>query len=517
MRRDLSRWSLALLGAAFLTGFGIPTTAARIDDAPDAAELAVLAKIRDEGLHRSKVESVFDEFVNVIGPRLTGSPAQKRAADYAKATLESWGVTGAHLEPWEFGHGWTLEKLTIEMTEPRYMPLVGYAEAWTPSTNGEVVVNAVSVAGKSADEVEAMSLAGTAVLQQPLVTSFITDERPQPADLPDDATYRTGAPPAGGTRGATGPGTPTDAAPAARTGGTGNPAQARITAAIAKAAVILKPSRGDYGTVFVQAGRVAPAATTPAIVLMGEQYNIILRLLDHHIPVKLRVNVQAHFDETDPNSYNVIAELPGTDPVLKDQVVLVGGHLDSWHAATGATDNADGAAAVMEALRILQAVGAHPKRTVRIALWSGEEEGLLGSKAYVTAHLAGEAHKAERDRFDVYFNIDPGYGPIYGWYLENNDAVAPVFDAWLAPLKELGMKKNVKPGIPSTDHLSFTAIGLPGFNVIQSYRDYDTRLHHTNVDTAERVTEADLEQNAVVLASYAYLAAMRPEMIPGRK
>src|SRR5579863_10124615 len=160
MRRDLSRWSLALLGATFLTGFGIPTTAARIDDVPDAAELAVLAKIRDEGLHRSKVEPVFDEFVNVIGPRLTGSPAQKRAADYAKATLESWGVTGAHLEPWEFGHGWTLEKLTIEMTEPRYMPLVGYAEAWTPSTNGEVVVNAVSVAGKSADEVEAMNLAG---------------------------------------------------------------------------------------------------------------------------------------------------------------------------------------------------------------------------------------------------------------------------------------------------------------------------------------------------------------------
>jgi carboxypeptidase Q len=203
------------------------------------------------------------------------------------------------------------------------------------------------------------------------------------------------------------------------------------------------------------------------------------------------VNVQSRFYDTDKNSYNVIADIPGSDPVLKDQLVMLGGHLDSWHAATGATDNADGAAAVMEALRILHAIGARPKRTIRVAVWSGEEEGLLGSKAYVADHLAGDAHKAERDRFDVYFNIDPGYGPIYGWYL-----------------------KNVKPGIPSTDHLSFTALGLPGFNPIQSYKDYDTRLHHTNVDTAERITEADLEQNAIVLAWYVYQAAMRPDVIP---
>jgi len=174
---------------------------------------------------------------------------------------------------------------------------------------------------------------------------------------------------------------------------------------------------------------------------------------------------------------------------------------------------------VMEAFRILKAIGARPKRTVRVALWSGEEEGLYGSKAYVTSHLAGDGNKAEREKFDVYFNIDPGTGPIYGWYLENRDDVKPIFDAWLAPFKDMGALKNVKPGIPSTDHLSFTAIGLPGFNPIQSYVDYDTRLHHTNVDTFERVKEDDLKQNAIVLASFVYHAAMRAEMVPatGRK
>ena len=516
------------IAAALVAVTAGATLGAFEQDAPDAAALAVLAKIRDEGLHRSQVEPVFDMFVNVIGPRLTGSPAHKRAADYARDTMEKWGLSHPHLEPWLFGRGWSLEKLTIEMVEPRYAPLVGYAEAWTPSTNGEQLVPAVSVAGKPVDEVERMDLAGVAVLQQPAVTNFIVEDRPQPADLPDDAAYRTGAPPApGGAR----QGSPATAgarqgAPStAGTGGTGRASsssptaaaptpQQRIAAAVGKAAVILKPSRGNYGTVFVQAGRNDPPATTPAIVLMGEQYDMIAQLLAHGIPVKLRVNVQSRFYDADKNSYNVIADIPGSDPALKDQLVLLGGHLDSWHAATGATDNADGAAAVMEALRILHAIGARPKRTIRVALWSGEEEGLYGSKAYVAAHLAGDAHKAERDRFDVYFNIDPGYGPIYGWYLENNDAVKPIFDAWLAPLKDLGMVKNVKPGIPSTDHLSFTALGLPGFNPIQSYKDYDTRLHHTNVDTAERITEADLQQNAIVLAWYVYQAAMRPELIP---
>ena len=466
-------------------------------DAPDAATLAMLAKIRDEGVHRSKVEVPFDMFVNVIGPRLTGSPAHKRAADYARQTMEAWGLTNSHLEPWTFGRGWELQKLTIEMVEPRYTPLVGYAEAWTPSTKGELLLDAVSTAGKSADDVAAMDSAHAAVLQQPLITNFIVDERPQPIDQPDDATYRTGAP-AAGRAGGTGRAAAQGTAPAAAAGPT---PQQRIAAAVASAAVMIKPSRGNYGTVFVQAGRNDPPATTPAIVLMGEQYDMIAQLIAHHMPVKLRVNVESKFYDTDRNSYNVIAELPGTDPVLKDQIVLLGGHLDSWHTATGATDNADGAAAVMEALRILHDIGARPRRTIRVALWSGEEEGLYGSKAYVDAHLAGDAHKAERDRFDVYFNIDPGYGPIYGWYLENNDAVQADFRR-LARADE-GLRHGQERPARHSEHRSLEFHGArrcPASIAIQSYKDYDTRLHHTNVDTAERVTEADLEQNAVVLA-----------------
>jgi len=194
--------------------------------------------------------------------------------------------------------------------------------------------------------------------------------------------------------------------------------------------------------------------------------------------------------------------------------VMLGAHLDSWHTGTGATDNADGSAVAIEAFRILKAIGAQPKRTVRLAIWGGEEEGLLGSKAYVRDHLDGDAHKADRAKISVYFNIDPGKGPIYGWYMENNDDAKAIFDAWLAPFKDLGAVKNVRPGIGNTDHLSFIAAGVPGFNVVQDYVDYDVRLHHTNADTFERVTEQELKQNAVVLASFVYHAAMRASMIP---
>jgi len=269
-----------------------------------------------------------------------------------------------------------------------------------------------------------------------------------------------------------------------------------------------------HGTVFVQAGRDVPDDLLPKMVLAGEHYNMIARMLERKLPVKLRVNVQAKFLDQDRNSYNVLAELPGTDPLLKDQVVMLGAHLDSWHTATGATDNADGVAAVMEAFRILKVAGLQTRRTLRLALWSGEEQGLLGSRAYVRAHLEGDANKVERDRLAVYLNIDPGKGPIYGWYLENNDALRPIFDAWLAPFKDLGALKNVRQGIGNTDHLSFIAAGVPGFNPIQDYVDYDVREHHTNADTAERVKEADLRQNAVVLAAFVYEAAMRSEMLP---
>jgi Zn-dependent M28 family amino/carboxypeptidase len=268
-----------------------------------------------------------------------------------------------------------------------------------------------------------------------------------------------------------------------------------------------------HGTVFVT-GRDNAADTLPRVMLAGEHYNLIARMLRRNISVKLRVNVQTKFLTDDLNSYNVLAEIPGADPQLRDEIVMLGAHIDSWHTGTGATDNADGTAAAMEAFRILKAAGLQPKRTLRLALWGGEEQGLLGSAAYVRRHLAGEANAAARGRLAVYFNIDPGKGPIYGWYLENNAAARPIFDAWLAPFKDLGAIRNVPQGIGSTDHLSFIRQGMLGFNPIQDYIDYDVREHHTNADTPERIKEQDLRQNAVILASFLYHAAVRAERLP---
>ncbi len=282
----------------------------------------------------------------------------------------------------------------------------------------------------------------------------------------------------------------------------------------APAAVELRASRGEHGTLFVQAGRGEdPQNPVTRVAVIAEHYNMIMRLVEAGVPVTLRVNVQGRFHD-DRNSYNVLAEIPGTDPSLRDEVVMLGAHLDSWHTGTGATDNADGSAVVMEAFRILKAIGVQPKRTLRVALWGAEEQGLLGSRAWVEKHLVGEANAAAREKLAVYFNIDPGKGPIYGWYLENNAAVRPIFDAWLEPFTDLGARRNVPQGIGSTDHLNFIRNGVLGFNPVQDYVGYDVREHHTQVDTAERIDEADLKQAAVIMASFVWHAAERPERLP---
>jgi acetylornithine deacetylase/succinyl-diaminopimelate desuccinylase-like protein len=338
---------------------------------------------------------------------------------------------------------------------------------------------------------------GAVVMSQPIQTVFEREDRPQPTL--SDKPVAIGQPrPVGGTPP---PASPQNVARIVRESGAG---------------VVLRPNRGEHGTLFVL-GRDAGEGAPPSVVLSAEHYNMVARMIQRGHPVKLRVNVQTKFLTEDKNGYNVLAELPGLDPGLRDEVVMIGGHLDSWHSSTGATDNADGAAVVMEAMRILKAVGARPKRTIRMALWGGEEEGLLGSQKYVERYLKGDANRAARDKFSVYFNIDPGAGPIYGFYLENNDAVKPIFDSWLEPFRDLGARRNIMPGIGNTDHLSFTRVGLPGFNPVQEYANYDVRTHHTNMDTYERVREADLRQCAVVLASFAYHASIRQEKIPVAK
>jgi Iap family predicted aminopeptidase len=341
-------------------------------------------------------------------------------------------------------------------------------------------------------------------MTQPMMTSFIREDRVNPTapNAPPPA-----APVLQGQRGRGGAGAG---------GGRGGQSEAQRIAALlhdAGVGAVLKPSRGEHGTIFLQT-RDAGANAVPTGVVAGEHYNNLIRLLDDKIPVKVRVNVRAQYFTRDTSGYNVIAELPGTDPVLRDEVVMIGAHLDSWHSATGATDNADGAATILEAARILKAVGAQPRRTIRFALWGGEEEGLFGSKAWVDQHLAGDANRAAREKMSVYLNIDPGYGPVYGFFMEGNDAAKAIFDAWLEPFKDLSFRKNVISGIGNTDHLSFIAAGVPGFNPIQEYANYDVRIHHTNMDTMERMQPSDVMQAATVFATLAYNAAMRDAKIP---
>jgi Zn-dependent M28 family amino/carboxypeptidase len=252
----------------------------------------------------------------------------------------------------------------------------------------------------------------------------------------------------------------------------------------------------------------------PTVVLASEHYNEIARMVEAGLPVTLSMQVEARFFTEDTNAYHVLAEIPGADPAIGDEVVMVGAHLDSWHTAAGATDNADGVAVAMEALRILKAVGVEPRRTIRVALWGGEEQGLLGSREYVRQHLAGDANTAAFDRFSVYFNLDNGYVPIYGFYLQGNQAMQPIMQEWLAPFRDLGATVATLTNIGSTDHLSFHDIGLPGFQAVHDYTAYDVRTHHTNMDTVERLDAEDLKQASVVMASVLYHAAMRDAMVP---
>jgi hypothetical protein len=475
-----------------------------VASAQPSSDRDTLVRIRAEGMEHSQAAPVFDYLTVNIGPRLTASPAHKRAAEWTRNRLASYGLTNAHLEPWTFGRGWELQKLTVEMIEPRYLPLIAYADGWSASTSGEIVAAPIFIGGQSLDEVEAhrAQLKGAIVMSQPMMTTFVRKDRPQPSDegyAPNSAAYATSV------------GRPPQAAvPAGET-----PAQRSVRILReAGVGVVIKPSVGEHGTVFVT-GRDGGPGATPSVTMSGEQYNMIVRYLQQNIPVQLRVNVQTTFYDNDGgNAYNVIAELPGTDPALRDQVVMIGGHLDSWHAGVGATDNADGTTTVMEAMRILKAIGATPRRTIRVALWGGEEQGLLGSKAWVAQHLAGAANAAARATFDVYFNIDNGTGKIYGWFLQNRDEVRPIFDSWLEPLKSLGARRNVGEPVGSTDHLSFIDAGVLGFNPIQDYGNYDIRTHHTNMDTVERVNVDDIRQAAIVMATFAYQAANLDRTLP---
>ena len=463
-----------------------------------AQDAATLARIRDEGMNRSRAIEYFDHLTNVIGPRLTGTPAYKQSADWSAARLREFGLANVRLESFPFGRGWTLEQQTVELVAPRYMPLIAYAEAWTPSTSGEIVGRPVYIGDlANADSVRAHAaeLRGAIVLATKPQEFFITKDRLQPTEHNEPVPI--GAPRPNNATG-----------PLAR-----NALQTVLKSA--GAAAVLRPTEGNEGTLFVLGSRTGSAENSvPSLIVSSEQYNMLVRAIRAGAALTVRVNVQTRYHTADTNSYNVIAEIPGTDPIVGDEVVLLGAHLDSWHSATGATDNADAVAELIEAMRILKATGVRPRRTIRAALWGGEEQGLLGSRAYAQRYYAGDANAPAREKFSVYFNNDPGTGPIYGWYSEGNGPAKQLFDQWLAPFKDIGARRNVIEKIGNTDHLAFTALGLPAFNTVQDYSEYDTRAHHTNMDFYERVDVNALKQAAVVLASFAYQAAMREGSFP---
>ena len=465
-------------------------TTALVHAQRDAGDM--LTRIRTEGLQHSSALALYRTLTDDIGARLTGSPAHVQAARWAQERFAEWGLTDPHLEPFDFGRGWQIDKLSVEMTEPRYMPLIAYPDAWSPGTQSVVSGRVTYVGDKTTEQVRAMGaqLRGAIVLTHLPVTAWVTRDRPQPGV--DDRAVPTGNPALPQPR-STAP--PSELIPLLRTLG---------------AAAALRPSAYRDNTVGVVGVRTIALDAVPMLVVAGEQYNMLARLAAAGHPPSLRVELRTRSFQDDRNSYNVIAEIPGQDPALRNQIVLIGGHLDSWHTAAGATDNADGAVAVMEAMRILRAIGAAPRRMIRVALWSGEEQGLLGSRAYVVKHFSTPA---EWNRMFVYLNDDPGSGKTLGFYMEENSRAKAVFDRWLAPLKDLAVTRNVIAGIDATDHVPFNETGLPGFNVIKEFAAYDERTRHTNADYSERMSEDALKQSAVFMATFAWQAAMTNERL----
>jgi carboxypeptidase Q len=499
------------LAAAIAVLVGLPLAA----DWPvtEKLDLDAIYRIKDEGLQRSKVMEIESYLTDVYGPRLTGSPDMKEAAEWAQKTMKDWGLTNVHLESWPFGRGWQNQMVFAMATTPRAYPLIAYPKAWTPGTNGRVTGDAVI--GLINDEKDFATFRGK------LRGKFVlgTAMRDVPAHFEAPARRYTDAeladlskqPDAAGRGGRGGRGGNFEAAQEFNRKKT----QFWIDEGIA---ALVSVSQGDGGTLFVQGGGSRDPKGPPSppdVVIAVEQYGRIVRTLEKKIPVTLSMEIDNTFYDTDLNSFNIVGELPGTDEA--DEVVMIGGHFDSWHTGTGATDNAAGSAIMMEAMRILKTTGVKLRRTVRIGLWGGEEEGLLGSKEYVKAHYGDPATmqlKPEHAKLAGYFNVDNGTGLIRGVYLQGNEAAAPIFQQWMEPFKNLGMTTLSIRNTGGTDHLSYDAVGLPGFQFIQDSVEYNSRTHHSNMDVYERVQANDMMRNAVIVASFVLNAANRDEKLP---
>src|SRR3954462_11411453 len=511
--------------------------------ASEQLDYQTIAKIRDEGLIRSQVMDHISWLSDVYGPRLTGGPGILQGSDWVLKKFNEWGLANAHRETRPFGKGWALLRFSAHMIEPQVQPLIGFPGSWTPGTKGTVTADVVRVQIDSEADFETYrgKLSGKIVLSQP--------ERPVPmldgrvvhrmtdTDLAEAAT--TPIPRGRGGRGRAAD-TSTDNDNTGRGRGAALAFAAKTAQFLKAEGVVAVFNRGsdtimysvgsdlsaeqqrtDGGTIFPagNGSRGADAGTgLPTVTLAVEHYNRMVRVLGKGIPVKVELNIETKFfDESTPNGFNTIAEIPGNDPVLKDEVVMLGAHFDSVAAATGATDNAAGSGAMMEAMRILKAVGARPRRTIRVALWGGEEEGLLGSRAYVREHFgdpATMALKPEHAKLAAYFNSDNATGRVRGIWLQGNLDARHIFEQWMKPLADLGVAAAGPRSVTSTDHVSFDAVGLPGFQFMVDRLEYNSRTHHSNMDVYDRVQRDDMVQQATVVAVFAYDAAMRGEKLP---
>jgi hypothetical protein len=519
----------ALIAIAILVAFALPQAQT------EKLDFATIGKIKDEGLNRSQVMDHISWLSDVYGPRVTGSPAIQQASEWAMKKFNEWGLANVHQERWKFGKGWSLVKLNVTMIEPQVQPVIAYPKEWSSGTKGPVTADVVSVTIRTEADFARYrgQLRGKIVLAQP-ARAVRLYEGPNILRMDDKWTAEAETTPVPAPAAGRGAG-------AAGGRGAAQDFRQKLEEFYVAEGVVATFDRGsdsdmaaagsdmtwqqqhpDGGTVFPTGSYARDenaGKNVPGLTLAVEHYNSMMRVLDKKVPVKVELNVETKFYDETPsttmNGINTIAELPGSD--LASEIVLLGAHFDSHPYATGATDNATGSAAMMEVLRIMKTLGIKPRRTIRVALWGGEEQGLLGSRAYVRDHLADVdtmALKPEHATLAAYFNSDNGSGKVRGVWMQGNLAVRPIFEQWIAPLKDLGVTILGPRSVTSTDHLSFDNAGVPAFQFLVDRLEYNSRTHHSNMDTFDRVQRDDMVQQATVIAVFAYDAAMRDEKLP---
>jgi hypothetical protein len=514
----------------------------------DKVDLDALAQIKHEAFDNSHVMENLFWMSEVYGPRVNNSPNHMAAAEWAMKQMKEWGLQNVHLEYWPFGYGWQIKKFYGAMETPVYAAFTGFPLAWTPGTNGPISVEPIFAPIHSEEDFAKWhgKLKGKAVLIfDPAKLTLHTRADAQPSPTDEEILARSGQPRGGrGPGGPGGPGGAADRDPSGR-GRPGEGTQEFSPTSLALAngknhdlrnkmnkflhdeqpAIVLTPGyNGDGGTIFATYGgseNPNDPVPPPMVAIGAEQYNRLVRLTQHNITPKLTFDVQVEYQKKNQNAFNVIGEIPGT--TKKDEVVMLGGHFDSWQGGTGATDNGTGSSVAMEAVRILASLHKPMARTVRVALWGGEEEGVYGSTAYVQQHFAERTtmvKKPEYDKFDVYFNDDGGSGRFRGVSAGGSKEMGEIFKSWIEPIKDQHIvavsgtefRPTAAPG--GTDSTPFSWIGLNGIGFQQDGLEYGTRTHHSNADTYDRVQKPDVEQGSMIEAWFAYNAATRPDMLP---